>query len=127
MARRKRKGQKKGFSKRAQDFAKREGPVIFVYISVMTGATVFTMIVGRAWNLTLSDWIWLVIASSLLGLPKVFARLKNSREPYLIRFARAFRAGFLSLSWIAPNMSTWVSKTYEMWKKINDNPEENAN
>lgn len=95
----------------------------FLLISMTTGAATFCLIIGQTWGLEVGDWIWLAIAASLRGLPKVYTQLKKSREPWLVRFARAYREGFLSLALIAPDLSTWFTKVRGLWRNLNRKPE----
>jgi hypothetical protein len=93
-----------------------EARAFFLLISMLAGAATFCLIVGQTWDLTLNDWLWLAIAAALLGLPQEFEKLKDSQEPWLVRFARAYRHGFLSISLITPDLSNWLTKAHQLWR-----------
>lgn len=96
----------------------REGKAIFLAIATFAGVYTFLTILKESWPTMPTDPIQLALATALLTLPKVFARLHRSRDPYTVQFARAFREGFLALSSIAPNVSKIVTKAKGLFRNI---------
>ncbi len=99
-----------------------EAKVLFLLLATAAGAVTFCLIVDQSWELGADKWHGLALAATLMGLPKVWRKLKNSKEPWLIRFALAFREGFLSLGLIAPEVSGWVTKVRGLWRNLGRKP-----
>lgn len=97
----------------------REAKALFAGVSTFAGAATFFLIVDRSWGIVPADWWQMALAATLMCLPKVYAKLHESDEPYVILFALAFREGFLYLTFIAPDLSKWVTKMRGLWKDIN--------
>ncbi len=104
--------------KNLKQFIKREGPPLFVLLSMVVGAGAFLTIAGGMWNVGTSKWWMLIIIASLMRLPNAFKKLKENEEPNTLKFARGFREGFLSLASIAPDISMWTVKVREFWKTL---------
>lgn len=118
MAKRNRVTRRKHFVERVRQIARHEGPALFICVAMIAGAAAFCAMVSRIWDIGV-DWKWIAVIASLVNLPRAFAKLKDSKEPYTIRFARAFREGFLSLSSAAPNLAKGILKVRGFWKHLN--------
>jgi len=103
---------------KAKQIIRQEALAIFIGLSMIAGAATFCMIARQAGHINGVNWIWLAITSALIGLPKVFSKLKNKEEPRTITFARGFREGFLSLPLVAPDISRWITKARRLWKSF---------
>ncbi len=75
---------------------KRESPALFVFISLLTGAALFGLIANEVSGITSSVWPLIAISVAIMNLPQTF-RKNRSNELYTIRFARAFRDGFVPM------------------------------
>ena len=96
-----------------------EGGVLLTGLSAFAGAASFFALVQRAWEIKIDNWwIWALV-STMFALPKIFARIRKSKAPMLIKAATAFREGFLALQEMAPDISQWVTKMRSFWKNIN--------
>ncbi len=99
-----------------------EAKALFLLLTTAAGAVTFCLIVDQSWGFGPDKWRWLALAAALMGLPNVWRKLKNSKEPWLIRFAQAYREGFLSLGLIAPEVSGWVTKVRGLWRNLGRKP-----
>jgi hypothetical protein len=85
-----------------------EGKVMFTGFSIFAGVWAFFEIVKESWDLSQVSLPWIIIAITIMRLPNVFVKMKESDDPYLIRFAKGFCDGFLGVQVIAPNISQWI-------------------
>lgn len=83
----------------------REGFVVLLAMSIFAGASFFFHILSSFGSIQISYWWMISIAVAMFSLPWVNNQLKNSTEPYLIRIAIAFRAGFSQLAKLAADLS----------------------
>lgn len=85
-----------------------EGTAFLIGLSTFLGALVFFAFLHMVGQDVPTGWWWLAITFALLSLPTLFTKLRHSKEPYLVRFARAFRTGFWSFPSIATELSLSV-------------------
>lgn len=75
---------------------KRESPALFVFLSLLTGAALFGVIANEVSGIASSAWPLIAISVSIMNLPQTFSKSRNN-DLYTIRFARAFRDGFVPM------------------------------
>jgi hypothetical protein len=75
---------------------KRELPALFIFLSLLTGAVLFGLIANEVSGITSSAWPLIALSVAIMNLPQAF-RKSRSNELYTIRFARAFRDGFVPM------------------------------
>lgn len=75
---------------------KREFPALFVFLSLLTGAGLFGLIANEVSGITSAAWPLIAISAAIMNLPQTFRKSRSS-ELYTIRFARAFRDGFVPM------------------------------
>ena len=110
-------------SGRAKYFLRRELPVFFIWLALLAGAINFLLIVDNYWEALSTNWWWLVVAVATLKLPKTFRAVRDSKAPILVRFALAFREGFLSLPQISRGLSGWQKRGPNLWQRGNKRAE----
>ena len=110
------------FSKENQVF-RREFGVILIWAAILVGAVNFLIVVESSWDMLPNNWWWLVIAVATLSLPKTFKALKNNKDPVLVRFALAFRAGFFSISQLLPWLTEGKRRLITLWQRPNAHEE----
>lgn len=108
----------KGLREKIERIAKQEGTALFIAASIFIGAAMFFLIMRSIGRMIPAEWWWLALAAALLSLPKVFKALLDSEEPYLVRFARAFRAGFWAVLSIFSDFSGRLIKL--PWQTVED-------
>ena len=91
--------------------------VIMIGTGTLTGTIAFFLIMTHFYPDLPIHWLWLALMAAGLLLPNVYKKLKHSEEPYLIRFARAFRVGFLSWSPLSFVGATWWLYFVEFWSE----------
>ena len=96
--------------KKVRQLLKREIGVLLIWGAILMGAINFLVIVDSGWYALPNHWWWLVIAVATLSLPGTFRKLKGNKEPLLVRFSLAFRAGFLAISQLVPDLASWKKK-----------------
>jgi len=89
---------------------KREVFAAFSLFSTLTGALFFGYIAVQMTGASQTTWPLLAVAGSIIALPKVFKKIKDSQEPYVIRFAHAFREGFVPMYSTAQNLPGLLNK-----------------
>ncbi len=92
-----------------------EGMALFIGLSIFTGAAMFFVIMQSVGRAVPAGWWWLAITVALFSLPKVFRKLRSSQEPYIVRFAQAFRAGFWSLAMFLADFANVLEKVQWPW------------
>lgn len=90
--------------RKIKQIAKREGPALFIFSAVLAGSFVFYSMASEVSGNNNSAFSWLVIAGSITSLPRVFSKMKNNHEPYVIQFARGFGEGFLPMASSMPSV-----------------------
>lgn len=86
----------KHLSKKLGRRLKRESPALFIFLSLLTGAVLFGLIANEVSGSASSVWPLIAISVSIMNLPQTFRKSRNN-ELYTIRFARAFRDGFVPM------------------------------
>jgi hypothetical protein len=94
-------------------------PVIFILLSMIAGTAVFFITIGKSWGLEITGWQWLIVCIPLVRLPTVYASLKRHEDkPYTLRFAYAFKEGFLGPSALAPSLSQSMKEIQLFWRNL---------
>jgi hypothetical protein len=75
---------------------KRESSAISLSPPLLAGAVSSGLIISDITGITLRLWLLLALAVAIMNLPKTFSRNKPT-DLYTIRFARAFRDGFIPM------------------------------
>ncbi len=92
---------------------KREAPALLLLLPLLTGAVFSGEIVSEVTGIALHSWVLLALAVSIMNLPKTFSKNKPD-ELYTIRFARAFRDGFVpmysAIQWLLEILGEFRSK-----------------
>lgn len=96
----------------------REGKPIFFGIAIFAGVYALLKILEQSWQAMPASPLLLAVVVMALVLPKVFSRLKTSRDPYTVQFAEAFREGFMSLSFVASNISSLATKARGLFRSL---------
>jgi len=100
-------------NKKALNKIRQEVNAVFIVTCMFFGASTFIIIMAKVWLLEISYWWLLALSASIIGLPTAFKQLRKTKEPLIVRFARAFRFGFLSLRSLIPALSFWVMDNYK--------------
>jgi hypothetical protein len=103
------KYQIKRLSKKLCRRLKRESPALFVFLSLLTGAILFGVIANEVSGIASSAWPLIAVSVAIMNLPQAF-RKSRSNELYTIRFARAFRDGFVPMYSMAQNIQDFLEK-----------------
>jgi hypothetical protein len=88
--------QVKRLSKKLWRRLKRESSALFIFLSLLTGAALFGVIANEVSGITSSAWPLIALSVAIMNLPQTF-RKNRTNELYTIRFARAFRDGFVPM------------------------------
>ncbi len=96
--------------KKATRSIKREVFAAFSLFSTLAGALFFGYIAVQMTGTSQTTWPLLAVAGSIIALPKVFKKIKDSQEPYVIRFAHAFREGFVPMYSTAQNLPEFIGR-----------------
>jgi hypothetical protein len=99
----------KHFFKRFWRRLKREFPAFFIFLSLLTGATFFSLIANEAIGIKTSVWPLIAVSVAIMNLPKTFGKNK-ANDLYTIRFARAFRDGFVPMYSVTQSIQEFVEK-----------------
>lgn len=84
------------FAKNLWRRLKRESSAFFIFLSLLTGAAFFSLIANEAIGVKTSVWPLIAISVAIMNLPKTFSK-NRANDLYTIRFARAFRDGFMPM------------------------------
>jgi hypothetical protein len=129
MAARKKQGKKTRLMYQAVRLIKCEGSALSTYIAMLAGTITFYMVFKQTWEIEGVNWWWLIFTIPLFGLSKVIEKLRTSQEPsLLVRFAEAFREGFLLLAIFASDLFKWTTRVREFLeglRKKESNPKPN--
>jgi hypothetical protein len=90
------KFQAKRLSRKLWRRLKRESPALFVFLSLLAGAVLFGLITNEVSGITSSVWPLIAVSVAIMNLPKTFGK-NRANDLYTIRFARAFRDGFVPM------------------------------
>lgn len=104
--------------RRLLKISRRELPALFIYASTLAGALLIAAIAIDLTGIKPTAWPLLAISVSIINLPRAFNKDKNSKDPYLIRFARAFREGFIPMSSAMQNIQGLFDMVQALKKKI---------
>ncbi|MBP7687092.1 MAG: hypothetical protein KA765_04270 [Thermoflexales bacterium] len=110
----------KQLSRRLLKFIKRELPAIFVCMSILAGALLMAVVARELTGVRTTAWFLLAVSVAFLRLPKAFNKDRNSKEPYLIRFAYGFREGFVPMSSAVQNLQVLFDKIQALKQKMSD-------
>jgi hypothetical protein len=88
---------------------KRESPALFVFLSLLTGAALLGLIANEVSGITSSIWPLIALSVAIMNLPQAFRKSKSS-ELYTIRFARAFRDGFVPMYSMMQSVQGFLEK-----------------
>lgn len=88
---------------------KREAPALFIFLSLLTGAILFGLIANEVSGVTSSVWPLIAISVSIMNLPQTFRKNKTN-DLYTIRFARAFRDGFVPMHSMVQSIQDFLEK-----------------
>jgi hypothetical protein len=88
---------------------KREFPALFVFLSLLTGATFFSLIANEAIGVQSSAWPLIAVSVAMMNLPKTFGK-NRANDLYTIRFARAFRDGFVPMYSMVQSIQEFLEK-----------------
>jgi hypothetical protein len=106
--------QVKRLSKKVMKQLKRESSALFIFLSLLTGAVLFGLIAKEVSGITSSAWLLIAVSVAIMNLPQTF-RKSRSNELYTIRFARAFRNGFMP-------MYSMLQSVQGLFEKIRSKP-----
>lgn len=90
-----------------------EGNVLFVGLSIFAGASAFFEITAGSLQVSSITLRWAAIAITIMRLPDVFSTVHKGNDPFLIRFAKGFRDGFLGVQLLAPSLYQWIIRAKE--------------
>jgi hypothetical protein len=88
---------------------RRESPALFVFLSLLTGAVLFGLITSEVSGSTSSAWPLIAVSVAIMNLPQTF-RKNRANELYSIRFARAFRDGFMPMYSLIQGVQGFLEK-----------------
>jgi hypothetical protein len=88
---------------------KREFPALFVFLSLLTGAGLFGLIANEVSGITSAAWPLIAISAAIMNLPKTFSK-NRAHDLYTIRFARAFRDGFVPMYSLMQSIQDFLEK-----------------
>jgi hypothetical protein len=88
---------------------KRESSALFVFLSLLTGAVLFEVIANEVSGIASSAWPLIAVSVAIMNLPQTF-RKSRSNELYTIRFARAFRDGFVPMYSMVQGVQEFLEK-----------------
>lgn len=112
------KNRKRYFWKKVKKIAQREANVVALASAAYAGASSFFLIVEKTWGIRWADWRLLALVGTLFVLPAIHTGAIKSKAPLLIKLARAFKSGFLSLQKVMPTISSITTKMRGIWKNI---------
>lgn len=101
--------QTRRFSKKLRRRLKRESPAFFVLLSLLIGATSFSLIANEAIGVRTSVWPLIAVSVAIMNLPKTFSKYR-ANDLYTIRFARAFRDGFVPMYSMVQSIQDFLEK-----------------
>lgn len=88
--------------------AAREGPVLLIGSCVYTGVLAFLWILIQVGNIEIPNIGLVSIPLTLLQLPKTVSNIRRSKRTVLVKAAKAFGEGFLSVKSILPDILSVV-------------------
>lgn len=101
--------------------ARREGPVVIAYLSMVAGAAAFCLIIDQVWGTNFLDYSAPVIFIPFIHLSKVFPRLKpKRRQPWLLYIACWFREGFWASATFVPHLSKATLSLRRLLKNLEE-------
>ena len=103
------KFQAKRLSRKLWRRLKREFPAFFVFLSLLTGATFFSLIANEVIGVKTSVWPLIAVSVAIMNLPKTFGK-NRANDLYTIRFARAFRDGFVPMYSTVQSIQDFLEK-----------------